>query len=235
KNNGVFTVHKFWQKNQFMNANKNCGETLRLTSSKRGISHLTASVHQNICQALEQTRHLKGDYVEIGVMRGGSALTAANYMKLAKIDRHLHLLDTYDGFNYEEAKTSSDSHWNGTHGLWGVEKTMKHVENVVHSECPKQKLTLTEANICKDDLPKEVEKIVVANIDVDMYEATRDAMIKVAPKIVKGGIMICEDPTSTPGLIGAFYAMEKFLETDLGKKFMKLHLVGQYFLVKLEE
>jgi hypothetical protein len=36
-------------------------------------------------------------------------------------------------------------------------------------------------------------------------------------------------------LIGAFYAMEKFLETPLGKKFMKLHLVGQYFLIKIHE
>ena len=48
--------------------------------------------------------------------------------------------------------------------------------------------------------------------------------------MVKGGIIISEDP---PGLIGAFYAMEKFLETSEGKNYMKLHLLGQYFLIKL--
>ena len=79
-----------------------------------------------------------------------------------------------------------------------------------------------------------VANIVVANIDVDLYDATRDAFSKVAEKMVKGGIIIAEDPTSTPALIGAFFAMEHFLKTDIGKKFMKLHLIGQYFLIKME-
>ena len=82
-------------------------------------------------------------------------------------------------------------------------------------------------------MPDKIEKIVVANIDVDILDATRDALNKVDEKMVKGGIIICEDPTSTPGLIGAFYAMVKFLETLKGKNYMKLHLLGQYFLIKI--
>ena len=102
-------------------------------------------------------------------------------------------------------------------------------------QCPKQKFELIKSNICTDKLPSIIENIVVANIDVDLFDATKDALNKVAEKIVKGGIIIAEDPTSTPALIGAFYAMEKFLETSKGKKFMKLHLLGQYFLIKMDE
>ena len=51
--------------------------------------------------------------------------------------------------------------------------------------------------------------------------------------MVKGVIIICKDPTSTPALIGAFYAMEKFLEKSKGKNYMKLHLLEKYFLIKL--
>ena len=84
-------------------------------------------------------------------------------------------------------------------------------------------------------MPESIENIVVATIDVDMYDAIRDALNKVSPKVVKGGIIILDDPTCTPGCIGAFYAMEKFLETEMGKKYMKLHLIGQYFLIKMHD
>jgi hypothetical protein len=112
---------------------------------------------------------------------------------------------------------------------------MKYINTILTRECPEQEFTLVQSNICVNSLPESIQKIAVANIDVDIYDATRDAIQKVGEKMVTGGIMICEDPTSTPGLIGAFYAMEKFLKTPLGKKFMKLHLTGQYFLIKMED
>jgi hypothetical protein len=38
------------------------------------------TVHENICEALEITKDVEGDYVEVGVYKGGSALTALNYL-----------------------------------------------------------------------------------------------------------------------------------------------------------
>lgn len=236
-NNGKFMIHSSYNKNIYLFTNKNCNFALSdTTKCNDEISHFDVIIHGNICQALEQTKHLEGNYVEIGVYKGGSALTSLNYMKHANIKRKSYFLDTYDGFDYDEATNSCETHWNKNndhHILFGVEKTMKYIENILLRECPDQEFKLIQSNICTDELPDSIEKIVVANIDVDIYDATRDAFNKVAPKIVKGGIIIAEDPTSTPGLIGAFYAMEKFLETEMGKKFIKLHLVGQYFLIKL--
>ena len=92
---------------------------------------------------------------------------------------------------------------------------------------------MVKSNICSDELPSEIDKISLANVDVDALEATATALEKVAKKVVIGGIILAEDATSTPALIGAFYAMEEFLKTDLGKHFMKLHLQGQYFLIRM--
>lgn len=50
-----------------------------------------------------------------------------------------------------------------------------------------------QANILNDDLPdKEIE---VANIDVDMYEATLVALYKIAPRMVLGVVILLEDMT----------------------------------------
>jgi hypothetical protein len=112
---------------------------------------------------------------------------------------------------------------------------MKRIDDLIRRSNNEQRFKIIRGNICKDELPKEMQKIVIANIDVDMYDATRDAIRKVAERMVRGGIIIAEDPASTPQLIGAFYAMEAFLKTQVGKKFMKIHVTGQYFLIKMNE
>jgi len=157
-------------------------------------------------------------------------------MKHSNIKRATYLLDTCDGVDYDEATDSSETHWkknNDHHKLFGIDETMNYLNILLLRECPSQEFNLIKSNICSDALPREIDKIVVANIDVDIYDATRDALLKVSERMVTGGIIICEDPPSTPGLIGAYYAMEKFLATPSGKKYMKLHLCGQYFLIKM--
>ena len=91
---------------------------------------------------------------------------------------------------------------------------------------------IIKSNICEDNLPNEIKKISCANIDVDLLEATESALYKIAEKMPVGGIIICEDPTSTPACIGAFYAMETFLKSEQGKGFVKIHVSSQYFLLK---
>ncbi|MGE4168420.1 MAG: TylF/MycF/NovP-related O-methyltransferase [Candidatus Babeliales bacterium] len=197
------------------------------------ISHQNIDVHEIICQCLQVTKHLPGDYVEIGVYVGGSALTALHYMKFAGMQRKSYFLDTFDGMTYEEAHQSPDLIWDNTHKLWGVEQTMNYVSDLLKTTG--QHYKLVQSNICADLLPKEIEKIVVCNVDVDLYEPTLEALNKVAPLVVKGGIIICEDPTSTPTLVGALLAMEEFLLTEMGSKFLKILVGGQYLLIKMAE
>jgi len=139
-------------------------------------------------------------------------------MKHSNIKRKSYLLDTFDGFDYDEATNSCETLWrkdNCHHKLFVVDNTINYIQTILAKECPEQEFILVQSNICKDELPSNINNIVVANIDVDIYNATRDSFNKVAKKIVKGGIIIAEDPTSKPGLIGSFYAMEYFLETPI--------------------
>ncbi len=97
------------------------------------------------------------------------------------------LLDTYDGFSYAEAFTSSDAMWAGTHSLFGVEKTMRHIDETLSgTAAPRQ---LVACNVCSDPLPAGISKIAVANIDVDMYEPTLTALTRISDLIVPGGII----------------------------------------------
>jgi hypothetical protein len=210
-------------------------EALQQTESlQHRISHFDYQVHENICEAINLTKNLEGDYVEIGVYMGGSALTALNYMsnlkKLAYKPKKVWLLDTFDGFEYEEANNSQDAIWAGTHKILGVENTQAHVKETLNTANIDYNMIVN--NICKDDLPTEIKSIAVANIDVDMYETTLEGLNKVAPLVVKGGIIIAEDAASTPGLYGAYLALIEFLESDMGRNFTSIFKNGQYFLIR---
>ena len=160
---GKFIIHKNYNKNNYIHTNQFCKLALQSTYRKRhSISHFNEIVHGNICQAIEQTKHLDGDYVEIGVYKGGSALTALNYMKYSGIKKKSYFLDTFDGFDYEEAIKSSETHWeknNEHHKLWGPEKTIEIINNLLKNQCPNQDFELIQNNICNQQLPSSIKKI----------------------------------------------------------------------------
>ncbi len=213
--------------------NSNCMKAVKNTFNKKTIisGEYLASLqtHENICEGIELTKNVDGDYVEIGVFEGGSALTALNYFKLINSKKKVFLLDTFEGFNYEESKYSSDVIWHESHFL-DEEKKTKELLNTMFNEFDNYKLVTN--NICKDDLPSEINKISLANIDVDLYEATLHSLKKVSKKISKNGIIMCEDPVNTPFLYGAYYAMDEFLKSSEGKNFIKIFKRNHYFLIK---
>jgi len=236
---GIFVPHMNFAKTDYRFVNRLAHNAMVKTWEKGdSVSHLNTGIHENICEALDLTSNLDGDYVEIGVYRGGSALTALNYLdELAARSvqaprKKAWLLDTYEGFNYEEAGRSSDTLWSGTHGLYGKEETMRYIRNTIMKDVSSD-FELVASNICADDLPVSIKKIAVANIDVDMYEATLAALHKVAPLIVQGGIIIAEDPTSTPGLYGALLALDEFMASPAGAPFYKIFKGSQYYLIKV--
>jgi hypothetical protein len=91
-----------------------------------------------------------------------------------------------------------------------------------------------KSNIITDELPPELDNIVVANLDVDQLEAIFAGLKRLAPRIVIGGILIVEDPGHTPQLIGALAALELFLRSALAQDFLPIYMrSGQYFLIRV--
>lgn len=233
-NNGILIPHLDASKTLYRFVDKQCFKALVNTWGKEDrISHLNYAVHENICEALRITVGLSGDYLEIGVYKGGTMLTAINYLsEMSQIGipkRKVIGLDTFEGFDYEQAKESGDKIWYGTHQLYGKSETMTYVKNTLNNS--EIDFEIYAMNICSDSIPN-VRSVSVAYIDVDMYEATRESLIAVHPLIQDGGIIICEDPASTPGLYGSYLAMEEFLESSNGFFYTKIFKGGTYFLLK---
>jgi macrocin-O-methyltransferase TylF-like protien len=193
-----------------------------------GLDKFDLSDFENIIQAIDASRPVAGDYLEIGVYKGSSAYVALDYMQRAGVKRRCFFLDTFSGFDYAEAKTSSDAAWQNTHGEATYEGAKSFLSRF---QVPHE---VIKANIVTDPLPASITAVALCNIDVDMYEAVLAALNKVAPLVSAGGIIIAEDQGHTPLLLGAYAAVTEFLESTAGKSFVPVQLLsGQMFLVKI--
>ena len=196
-----------------------------------GLKHFDENDFQNLMQAIEITREIEGDYLEIGVFTGTSGLAALYYMEAAGIYRRSYFMDTFEGFTYPEALESMDLHWRGGHRLSGPEANLKRVSDLFSRfSLP---VRIIRGNICRVPLPEAIQAIAVCNVDVDLYDAVSAALQKVAPCISRHGIIVAEDSGHTPALGGALLATREFLQSPAGKAFIPVYLEsGQTFLIK---
>ena len=190
---------------------------------------------ENICQALAVTKHLEGVYVEVGCFNGSSGCVALRYMQEAEIYRPSYFFDVFDGFDYEEALKSSDIAWKGTHKSSGQSLVTERLEEFSRPILGRP-VHVMKNNIITDIFPQEISQIAVANLDVDMLEAVYHGLLRLAPRIVVGGILIVEDAGHTPALVGAQTALEMFLKTPIAEHFIPLYMrSGQYFLIRISK
>lgn len=134
KNGGKFIGHMDSAKTSYRFIERSAFNAVRKTWSRSRQANLT--IHENICEALNITKHLKGDYLEIGVCLGGTMLTACNFIdelsSLQSIPKRVcYGIDTFEGFNYEEAAISGDVIWKDGHKLLGKTATMNYVKNLL--------------------------------------------------------------------------------------------------------
>lgn len=180
---------------------------------------------QNLFQAIKMTRKLEGIYVEIGVYRGDTARAALSYMEKSKIKRKSFFLDTYEGFRYANADNSSDCWWAGTHDDTSIDFVDARLQGFSDYH-------LVKTNIITDKLSDDIRNIVVCNIDVDIYEAVEAALEQVKDRMAQGGVIIAEDYGHTPVLVGAQYAVNKFMEKN-EEYFYGIYLQsGQFLMIK---
>ena len=202
ENDGKFIPHFQFTKAPYRFVDKLCFNAISNTASvKDRLTHFNPIIYENICKALDYTKNISGNYLEIGVFSGGSALVALNYYREQtnldiSLKRDFYFIDTFSGFDYEDARSSSDMVWRETHKFRGTKDSwIQYVEETLNSS--KQEFHLLDLNITSEELPN-IGPISVANVDVDLYEATLTSLKKVSGLVVSGGIIICEDPPSTP-------------------------------------
>jgi len=181
--------------------------------------------YENLLQAIDITNHLPGDYLEIGVYKGRSAIVALDYFSRLKLKRKFFFIDTFGGFTYAQAESSPDAVCYHTHQDTSFSKVRKLL-----SKYPNVKVI--KSDIINFDITKITRQLALVNIDVDMYEAVFSSLVKVAPLLVKKGLILVEDYGHTPYLTGAYLAVNQFLTTPVGKKFIPFYLPsGHCFLI----
>ncbi len=195
-----------------------------------GLAHFDRGDFTNLLQCLEMTREVPGDYLEIGVYQGSSARTALEYMRSAGIDRPAWFLDTFAGFDYADASQSADGRWWNTH----AETSLEGVQSLLSEYAGELDYQVMRSNICEDELPAKISTIALCNIDVDLYEAVRDALQKVATLMSHRGVIIVEDVGHTPGLGGAALALHQFMQSEIGADFVQIYMEsGQALLLRV--
>lgn len=140
---------------------------------------------------VKNTGKVKGDIAEVGVYKGGTAEIIAR----AKSNKKLHLFDTFEGLP------------RGT--KYDVEALYEGRFNTVFQEVKDSLKGEKEIYFYKGLFPftaKAVEKsrFSFVHLDVDLYKSTLDCLKFFYPRMNKGGIILCHDYPSLPGISKAF-------------------------------
>ena len=118
----------------------------------------------------------KGCFVEVGVFQGGSArhlATVAEYQ-----NRLLYLYDTFEGMPYQ---SEFDKHPVGDFSDTSEEKVRQAIPS---------------ATVVKGVFPDsavEMPPIAFAHVDCDQYQAVRDSILYLSPRMVDGGVIWFDD------------------------------------------
>lgn len=124
---------------------------------------------------------LKGDVAEVGVYKGGSALTLAEAFDSSK--KTLYLFDTFEGIPYSDSRI--DGHKQGDFNDVSFESTTKLFADY-------------EAEIRKGIFPKTTQGLenklfCCVHIDTDVYQSIKDCIEFFYPRLVDGGFLVFDD------------------------------------------
>lgn len=134
-----------------------------------------------------------GDWVEVGVWKGGGALFLAALMRDWQIDRELYLYDTFGavpvgGFSHEKDIEFARRFSMGEGG-----RDYRHeVEELFVRFGLNRNLRFVPCDIVQPP-PVLPEKISFLLIDVDFYEPTLGALQAFYDRVLPGGIIILDD------------------------------------------
>jgi hypothetical protein len=155
----------------------------------------------------QKVMHLPGDIVELGVYRGGSLFSWANFMEIRNMgDRHKRVIgfDNFAGFNQLDPKDGAEIPEMGkTAGGFMDTSFEAQVENAIKifdadRFIPyKSRIILVKGDI-EQTIPEFVKqnpglRISLLHFDVDMYRPTMVGLEHLYPLVVPGGAVLFDE------------------------------------------
>jgi len=166
---------------------------------------------------------LPGDIVELGVFRGASLMSWANFIEIRCMgdrQRRVFGFDNFTGFTELEAKDGAVSEQ--------FKKTVGGFDSAGYEEMLRDAISIYDADrfipykarvaLVKGDIEKTVPEFVAANpgvrisllhFDVDLYRPTLIALEKLWPLVVPGGV-VAFDEYGIPPWEGESRAVDEF-------------------------
>lgn len=137
--------------------------------------------------AVLQTHSLPGEIWEAGVYQGGSALFLKRLAKAHESPDapvHMRLFDTFSGL--PDTDTAKDLHSKGDFGDTSIEEVQRLVG--IDSFIEYHRGLVPESFVGLED-----SRVRLAHIDLDLYQGTRCALDFIFPRVVPGGVIVCDD------------------------------------------
>lgn len=191
------------------------------------------------------TVDLPGDIVELGVYRGLSLMSWANFLEVRSMgDRAKQVIgfDNWAGFKTFEPKDGSpDPKFNKVQGGFdgGAFREILLDSIRVYDEdrfIPyKPRVVLVDGDI-EQTVPEFVEKnpglrISLLHVDCDLYRPTKVALDLLWPRIVRGGVVVLDDYGIRPWEGESTAVDEYFASIDVKlKRFEWSHIPGAYVI-----
>lgn len=140
------------------------------------------------CWAAERCASLDGDFVECGVNRGGSALTAMKYTQFETLGKRFYLLDTYEGVVEQQITPEEKSA-----GVRAGEYE-PCFEAVQRTFAPYGDAVKLIRGMVPDTLPEvDAEKIAFLSIDMNTREPEIAAAEAFWERLSNGAVVVLDD------------------------------------------
>ncbi len=170
---------------------------------------------ESIQMLLQRVNHLEGYIAEVGCYKGGTGY----YLNKFSNGKKVYLFDTFEGIPMQgelDPHPVGDFNDNPFEEVKGYFSDSPNV-TVVKGVFP---------NSAKDVI-NETDKFCFVHLDADQYESTKNALEFFYPKMVVGGIIVCDD---WQWLTGATTAIIEFFESK--KERPAATVMHQCFIIK---
>jgi hypothetical protein len=170
------------------------------------------------------------DFVECGCWKGHSSFIISELIKKSKKKINFHIFDSFEGLSNITKKDEE---------LFYEKKKIKYnIKNQFSSSEKFLKKTVLKkfkfVKIYKGWIPSrfftlKTNKFSFIHIDVDLYEPTYQSLAFFFPKLIKGGVIICDDYNSTR-FKGSKNAWDTYFKDKKYSFFYKIPFGGCYVI-----
>ena len=184
----------------------------------------------NLKEAINHTKNLKGEIIECGSNRCGTTSILAMHLKKNNINKKIYALDSFTGFDLEELQNERD--------LELTTMPLNHYLNNSYNYVIKKikKIGLTDFVIpikgyFEETLPKLNMKFCFVFIDCDLGESIKFSAENLWPKLSSNGIIYVHD-YDHPALQNVKPYVDKFVIDHNNEIKESYPIDGMYFIRK---